>query len=304
MKMIRYALFFLSLLCVQLKISAQNTARLVMDTAGIIYYTDLQHVWKQDSSREISIHLKDATSALLYINQMGILHGISKQESVFRRWAVTEKNTIQYLDTIKDATPWPVFSFDAKGNEYRYNAKAPSSFIVKKNTGADSIIAQTELKKVSSLYIGPKNVIYFTAENALYCIPPGEAVELIAKGLTDSIQQQIQTAYGQRIWSDGKKNMYITAGNQVKQIDHRRMVTTIYQSAGDWFPADGLITSNGDIYILEYRNTGEARVNKISMEERKKLVSENKWKGFYTPIILASIMMVLLFIVMKPKKKA
>lgn len=60
--------------------AGQNTARMVMDSAGSIYYTDLKDIWKMEETGKRAIVFPNASSILLYINTNGQLCGIALQQ--------------------------------------------------------------------------------------------------------------------------------------------------------------------------------------------------------------------------------
>lgn len=282
----------------------QNTARMVMDSAGNIYYTDLKDIWKMEETGKRAIVFPNASSPLLYINTNGQLCGIALQQQQFLQWCTTnEKTRVQY-DTNSTSTHMPVFTFDADGNQYFLESGATNSIKKRNKQRSDTILALTPLQEIESLYLGPKNILYFAHKDQLYCLPPGEEIEQIAKNLIDTTAENTSLHKLHRIWSDGKKNLYVATGTVIKQIDHRRLVTTVYKSTGGWYPADGLVDAQGNFYVLEHNGNREARVNKISIIDRKEIASSGKWKGFYTPLLLATAVMVMLYFAMKPKKKS
>ena len=284
--------------------AGQNTASMVMDSAGNIYYTDLKDIWKMDQSGKSKILFSNASSPLLYIHRNRQLCGIALQEQQFLPWCATNEKTLIQYDTNSKSIQAPVFTFDAAGNQYFLENGTTNTIKKRNQQGSDSILTTTTLQEIESLYLGAKNILYFTHKDQLYCLPPGEAIEQIAKDLIDTTAENPSLHKLHRIWSDGKKNLYVATGGVIKQIDHRRLVTTVYKSTGIWYPADGIIDAQGNFFVLEYNNNDEARVNKISIAERKDIAVSGKWKGFYTPLLLATAVMVMLYFAMKSKKKS
>lgn len=305
----RLTFIILSLTFAVLHSIAQNCARIVQDRQARVWYTDNQHLWLYDSNGQAKPVIPNLLPRLLYLTPQGTLAGLSEGNDAVKghyyyHWELNNDTILISLgDTIFADASTATFTIDTQGNRYTYLPGNPGAFVLKKPNGQDSVLATSSLPAVGNLYMGPKNMLFFTSADNLYCIPPDEPIATVAENLADTASAAPRLPLLRAIWNDNKKNLYVATGSIIRKIDHRKLVTTIYQSAGNWFPADGMVTANGDFYVLEYNTSGAARVNKISMAERKAMVAAQKWRIYYLPLLLALAVMVLLYFLFRPAKK-
>jgi hypothetical protein len=166
-------------------------------------------------------------------------------------------------------------------------------------------LGQASLSGIGRLHISSKGSLYFTNRADLYVIPAGDTLQLYLKDVgeyntDDSLNNGTHTIMS--AWSDNKDNLYIATGSVIKQITKKKLVNVIYKSTGDWKPSGGLITPNGDFYVLEYNSKNEVRVNKISAAERKQIVKENAFTVYLMPLLIMSGIILLLYFLFRSKK--
>lgn len=286
---------------------------IVIDSKGNVFYTDLSQVWmiKPDGSKTIAV--PNVHTHELYINKNDELFGehLWYDESKKNPWAhyLWRRNADGSIIRIKDTTAgfaeWTSFVRDDAGNSYLVEKGIPSNFWKIDSTGTKLLLGSKSFAEIGRLHLNQKGILFFSNKDDLYCIPPGDSIELVAEnvgepGLFEKVSSGSHTILN--IWSDTKKNSYIATGSVIKKIDQRRLVTTVYKSTEGWNPASGLVTPNGDFWVMEYNKANEVRVNKISMQERKDIVKQNSFRIYGVAFLLTAGVILLLYFLFRKKR--
>lgn len=299
------------LLCKQL-LFADPGVGVVIDSKGNVFYTDLFNVWmlKPDGSKTIAV--PNVHTHELYMNAKDELLGehLWFNGEQLNTWGyyLWKRNADGSIVKLKDSTAGfsnESFVRDRVGNKYFVEKSIPSLFWMMDTTGKKILLGQASFSGIGRLHISPKGSLYFTNRGDLYVIPAGDTLQLYLKDVgeinnDDTLKNSSHTIMS--TWNDSKDNLYIATGNVIKQITKKKLVNTIYKSTGDWKPSGGLITPNGDFYVLEYNSKNEVRVNKISAEERKQIVKENAFTVYLMPLLIMSGLILLLYFLFRSKK--
>jgi hypothetical protein len=285
---------------------------IVIDSKGNLFYTDLSNVWmlKPDGSKTIAV--PNVHTHELYMNAKDELFGehLWYNGEQLNTWGyyLWKRNADGSIVKIKDSTGGfsdESFVRDRMGHKYFVEKSIPSLFWMMDTTGKKILLGQASLSGIGRLHISPKGSLYFTNHGDLYVIPAGDTLQLYLKDVGERNTQDNLNSGAHTImstWSDSKDNLYIATDSVIKQITKKKLVNVIYKSTGDWKPSSGIITPNGDFYILESNSKNEVRVNKISAEERKEIVKENTFKVYIMPLLIMSGLILLLYFLFRKKK--
>ncbi len=303
------ACFFL---CSALAVFADPGVGMVMDSKGNLFYTDLKQVWMIRADGTKSIAVPNVHTHELYVDAQDRLYGehLWYNGEQLNTWGhyVWRHQANGVMERIKDSTAgfleWYSFTRDGQGNQYYLEKSIPAQFWKLDVAGKKTLLASKSWSGLGRLHVTAKGVLLFTHKGDVYAIPPDDSLELVVKNageLNPVLNDSSVTIWN--IWSDSRRNMYIATGNVIKKIDHRRLVTTIYQSGEGWYPVSGYVSATGDFWVMEYNTANEVRVNKISAEERKEIAAQSRWKMFYMPLLLTAAIVVLLYFLFRSKKK-
>jgi hypothetical protein len=308
---------FLTIIClliVATTVQADPGVGIVTDSKGNVFYTDLIQVWiiKPDGSKSIAV--PNVHTHELYINQNDELFGehLWYNGEQLNTWGhyLWKRNPDGTIAKIKDSAAGfsdESFVRDIAGNKYSVEKSIPSYFWMTDTTGKKILLGQASLKDIGRVHISPGGTLYFNNNDDLYCIPPGDTLQVFVKdvGKLSLPDKMGNGSHGiMSTWSDKKGNVYIASGGTIIQITKKKLANVIYKSTGDWKPSGGLIADNGDFWVLEYNSKNEVRVNKISAADRKQIVIENAFVVYYMPLLIISGILVLLyFLFRRPSKK-
>lgn len=286
---------------------------IVADSKGTIFYTDLSQVWmiKPDGTKSVAV--PNVHTHELYINNQNELFGEhlwynGEQSNTWGHY-LWKRNSDGSIVKIKDSTAgfpeWVSFVRDVQGNAYYHQRSIPSAFWKLLPNGTKELIGKASLNGIGRLYINKKSVVFFSNKDDLYCIPPGDSLQIYLKnigkeGLIEMKDSDVHAIMS--IWGDQKDNLYIASGSVIKQIDKKKFVTIVYKSAEGWKPSGGLVTANGDFWVLEYNTKNEVRVNKISKDDRKQIAKEHLFAVYIMPVLLVIGVLLGLYFLFRKKK--
>lgn len=295
---------------------------IAMDSKGNIYYTDLENVWKvsPDGTKSIAVH--NVHTHELYMDAKDDLYGENlwyngEQLNTWGHyvWCLRSNNK---LDTVigpkngflKD------YSFVRDGNENMYWAERDSITTFKKRSpdGNITTLLQGKFTDVRWMHVTKAGVLYFIDLVDLYKIDAGKLV-LVAKNISEN-----SPAFGLYtgkhsllgIWTGNGEDVYVTnlSGQVVKRITQAGKIENMVYSTSPWSPTGGLFDKEGNLWVLEYSLTNEARVKKIAPSEfNKSKTTTVIVNNYILPVsIIALIVLVTIvlirFLFIKKKKNA
>jgi lipid-A-disaccharide synthase-like uncharacterized protein len=311
----RYFVLLCFIICSSI-LKADPGVGIVIDSKGNLFYTDLIHVWmiKPDGTKSIAV--PNVHTHELHMNTKDELFGehLWYNGEQLNTWGhyLWKRNADGTIIKIKDSTAGftdESFVRDIAGNKYSVERDIPSKFWMTDTTGNKILLGQASLSGISRLHISPGGTLYFSNKDGLYSIPPGDTLQVFIKdvGKLSWLDQLGNGSHGiMSTWSDKKGNVYIASGGTIIQITKKKLANVIYKSSGDWKPSGGLFAPNGDFWVLEYNSRNEVRVNKISIEEQKKIVKDSAFTVYIMPLLIISGLLVLLYFLFrkKPVKKS
>ena len=255
---------------------------IVMDSRGVVYYTDLVHVWKilPDGTKQIAV--REVHTHELYLDADDNLYGehvAYEGEATdtwnHRVWRLSPDGTL--TNTIPTRSGHPVdfydYSFvrDGQGTLFRLRrGDAPEVVLV---TGGEQRALPIRL---GSGDIGwgtfGHGAFYFTRGDALLRLDPTSgtmqtvAEDLIERTLVFRFVGRRHALMG--LWTDAEANVYVSvfSGQVVKRITPDGIVTVVAETSGLWSPAGGLVAPDGALWLLEYSSGNEARVRRLAAD--------------------------------------
>ena len=254
---------------------------IVKDSRGNIFYTDLKQVWKISSEEGKIVAVPQVHSHELFIDAEDNLYGehLWYNGEKLDTWGhyVWCLHPNGKLDTVMGPAAGFLenYSFvrDVAGNMY-WAERFKISKIKKKTTeGKIQTIAEGKFKDIRWMYATANGIVYFIDLTDLYKIEPGRPATMIAEGINSStslfgpITSSRHDLMG--IWTDKEENIYVAnfGGQVVKKIGVDGTVTKIAFSTAPWSPTGGVFDAQGNLWLLEYSTTNEARVRKIPVDE-------------------------------------
>jgi len=267
--------------CLLLGISAMGLAHpgigIVRDSKGNIFYTDLKQVWKIGTDGRKMIAVPNVHSHELFLDANDDLYGehLWYNGERLNTWGyyVWRLHADGKLDTVINPTQGFLenYSFvrDAKGNMYWVERFKISKFKKKTPGGSIQTIAEGKFKDVRWMYATATGSLYFMDLVDLYLIEPGKSARLVAEDISSSTTLFAPFTDSRHdimgIWTDKEDNIFVAnfSGQVVKKISNDGTVTKIAFSTAPWSPTGGVFDEMGNVWLLEYSVTNEARVRKI-----------------------------------------
>jgi hypothetical protein len=95
------------------------------------------------------------------------------------------------------------------------------------------------------------------------------AGQIAEKSLTQFTVSDLHLAMG--VWTDKSENVYVAVygARQVKKITPDKKVSVVVKTSLLWSPSGGLVAPNGDFWLLEYSQTNDARVERITTDGQR-----------------------------------
>jgi hypothetical protein len=310
--MMKSIILTFSFLLILIAAAADPGVGIVADSKGNVFYTDLVNVWllKPDGSKTIAV--PNVHTHELYMSPNDELFGehLWYNGEQLNTWGhyLWKRNPGGSVIKIKDSTAGfaeESFVRDIVGNKYFVEKDIPSRFWMMDSSGKKILLGQASLSSIGRLHISPKGNLYFSNKDDLYCIPSGDTLQLFVKGIGEQLMSDLAGNSSHSImsiWSDTKDNLYAATGNVIVQITKKKLTNIVYKSSGDWKPSGGLVSPNGDFYVLEYNSKNEVRVNKISAADRKQIIKEHAFEVYLMPLLIISGILLLLYFLFRKKK--
>ncbi|HYC86863.1 MAG TPA: hypothetical protein VEB86_16640 [Chryseosolibacter sp.] len=276
--MIKYILIF----CLTVPVAnvwSHPGVGIVMDSKGVVYYTDLQHIWKIGTDGKVRIAVRNVHSHELFLDRNDNLYGEHlwyEGEATDKWghfvWKLAPDGAFQkIIDDREGFLTDYSFVRDGKDNMYLADRTKPCQQVLKKNKNGTHRHSGSCLKNIRWMTSTPEGILYVVDDGALKRIHEDGTVEAISpdlkeRKLTQSAVNDQHMVMG--IWTDSKGNVYtaVFGARKVKKIDGGRNVATVAETSIGWSPAGGLTSDNGDFWLLEYSQANKARVERITKD--------------------------------------
>lgn len=295
---IAICLFFIQVL----KVEAHPGIGMVYDGNNVIYYTDLEHIWKYNLiDGKASIVISNVHSHELCMDSLGNLYGehyyYVEEDQQFKNyiWAYSNKMGLSILRQEKDGENTD-FSFirDKDFNTIQFSVNGELTEIRRIYSDSSHLIAKHTFKDIRWKSLNQHDELLIVDLHSLYKIDHTDRIEQIAEDLSStkfpfSFNDEKHNVYG--VWSDDRENTYVAiyGGREIKRINKHREVSTIYKSSFFWSPLNGLFDKDGQLWVLEGSLWGDTRISLVELSDKTHSTSLLIWL-FFALILMTTIL--------------
>lgn len=260
----------LLLLAVAVPARAHPGVGIVMDRRGTVFYTDLQHVWQIAPDGRKSIAVPDVHTHELSVDAAGNLFGEDSEYLGGDRWR--HRVWRRAPDgRVTDVLPWRDgflgdygFVRDAAGGMYWIRCPEQRCTIQKRAAdGRVSTVAPGVRwgTRINWMAARPDGSLIVVDGRDLRRIGPDGRLGTLARGVGEMMMG---------MWVDARNNVYVAVyrSRAVVRVAPDGRTTTVARSPAPWAPSGVAIAPNGDLWLLEYSTTNEARVRRVRPDGR------------------------------------
>lgn len=240
---------------------------IVMDGQGNVFYTDLVHVWRIAPDGSKSIAVRDVHTHELAIDSLSNLFGedseyLGDDRWRHRVWRRSRSGRITDVIPWRDGF-WREYGFVRDTTGAMYWVQCPDrQCVIRKRTpnGRTSTIAPGVRfdHPINWLAMGPGGSLYVVDGPDLRRITSEGRATLVAKDLGAHIMG---------LWPDNARHSLFAAvygRGEVVHIGSDGRVSTVARSTAPWAPSGVTVAPNGDLWILEYSTSNQARVRRVT----------------------------------------
>ena len=291
---------------------------IVVSSAGIVYFSDLETVWKIDRDEKVSIFRAGVSGR--HVHELSI----DDQDNIYGPDLIYDSTRQKYLLGVWKMTPdgrqsqrqLPIESFmsgvgvcrDRAGNMYSIeqnnNLKERTLLLKRTPDGNLSTLAggaygyadgKGPTAKFSSIYamtFGSDGNIYLTDGTYVRRVTLNGDVTTVAKNLTARASADKPTLFGGNdqilagLAADSRGNVYVAdAGNRrLLKIGRDGKFGVVYRLEPPFFPTGVFATANGDVYVLEFSytppgTTDKPRVRRITADGQNSTLASTGLTG-------------------------
>lgn len=283
---------------------------IVYDGDQTIYYTDLTHVWRLNTTTGIAeIYIENVHTHELYLDKEGNLYGehywYIESQQVFKNyiWKVDRNGKFQKIRGDQEGENED-FSFvrDESFASYFLRKKDSNYEIVKKDSLSESVLHSAPLNHPAWKYLSSQNELLFIDYPSVYSANEDElkvlSEDISAKRFPFSMQSDHHSIYG--LWTDQSENVYVAiyGGREIKKINQSGESTRVLKTSFLWSPVNGIFDKHQNLWVMECKIGGAIRVRKIDQLDlgNSSFLLENG-------IILTIILLIIRFILIKVRKR-
>ncbi|MDF1697887.1 MAG: hypothetical protein P1U56_18710 [Saprospiraceae bacterium] len=258
--------------------SAHPGISIVQNSKGVIYYTDLVHVWKIDPSGSHTIAVKDVHTHELFLDEEDNLYGEHSwyEGEATDKWGylIWRLRTNGQLENIVPPTEgFPdnnQLVRDASHNQYWAKKIVNHEVLMQTSiSGEDTQFIQHKFKDIRWI-CAPKDKDFLLVVDHLILkqVNSDGTIKTLSSNLKEggSIFNKVRDMhYLMGAWTDTKQNVYVAVygDRKIKKITNDGKVTTVLKSPRGWSPSGGFFDDENSLWVLEYSNRNKARVRKI-----------------------------------------
>ena len=256
---------------------------IVMDARGNVYYSDLARVWRIAPDGRKTVAVPNVHTHELCLDSEGNLYGEhlwyegeAADQWGYRVWRRAPDGTM--TDVVPARRGFRTdYSFvrDAAGNMYSSaphdpsGAPGPTSFRRRAPDGKVTTIVQcSDCRNVRWMTASGDGTLYFTDSGDLRELSAAGRVRTLARNLAvgaGSVPQGQEWRLVMGLWTDAARNVYVAVYGlrEVKRVSLEGRVEVVAKSRFPWAPTGGLISPDGDLWLLESTFTNAVRVRRI-----------------------------------------
>jgi hypothetical protein len=286
-------------------VSAHPSWGIVVSSNGIVYFSDLETIWRIDRNGKLSVvraGVSGRHTHELAIDEQDDIYGPdlsyepATQKWITAIWKMTPDGKFEYLQPPSNQAP-PGMSIwlDRGGNMYSVdqNNHTKTKTVLLKRTpkGVISTLAggvyghmdgkgpAAKLSTVGAMVFGADGNLYLSDGEYVRRVSMDGAVTTIAKDLLSRTAEDKPALFGGSYGSlaglstEPGGNVYVAdAGNRrLLKISRDGKVTVVYRCDPPFFPNGVFATSAGEVYVLEFSfvppgTWGGPRVRKIAAD--------------------------------------
>jgi hypothetical protein len=284
---------------------------IVVSSTGIVYFSDLETVWKIDRDGNVSVFRPGVSGR--HVHELSIddqdniygpelVYDSSRQKYLLGVWKMTADGKQTQLQS-------PIESFisgvgvcrDRAGNTYAIeqnnNLKQKTLLLKRTPDGTVSTLAGSAYghadgkgaaAKFSSVYamtFSSDGNLYLTDDTYVRRVTLDGNVTTVTKELAARTDEDKPTLFGGNdkilagLAADSSGNVYVAdAGNRrVLKIGKDGKAGVVYRLDPPYFPTGVFVTANGDLYVLEFSytppgTTDKPRVRRISADGQNQIL--------------------------------
>ncbi len=279
----RGALLCLALLLLPFALRAHPGIGIVMDSKGNVYYTDLKQVWRIAPDGSKTVAVPNVHTHELYLDAQDNLYGehlwyegdASKKWGQ-RVWRLSPDGKLVDIIAAREAfrEDYEDFSFvrDRAGNMYWVVRGSPTVIRRRTPEGKTTDITHgADFRDVRWMTVSPDGVVYLIDAGDLRRVAPDGQATTVAQNLAERKLTQffVQDRHAlMGLWLDAQGNCYVAAygARAVKKITAHGNVSEAARTSFPWSPTGGMFAPNGDLWLLEYSATNQARAQRIARD--------------------------------------
>lgn len=246
---------------------------IVRTKSGLVYFTDLAQVWRIAADGTKSVAVPRVHTHELWLdpdeNLLGEhlwYEGDATKKWGHRVWKLAPDGTL--TDVVKAREGFRTeFSFvrDAAGTCY-FSEVERRDRLFRKRPGEPARLLASGFSDLRWMTAAPDGTVYVVDLRDVVRVAPNGGVRRLATNLSRKRWLHEERHLVMGIWLDGGENVYVAAAGEraVKKISPTGAVSIVATSSFPWSPTGGLVTPEGDLFVLEYSATNAVRVRRIA----------------------------------------
>ncbi len=257
---------------------------IVVNSKGIVFYTDLKHVWKllPDGTKHIAV--RNVHTRELYVDSEDNLYGEhlwyegkTTDRWGHRVWRLSPDGTLE--DVIPARTgfkdDYDDFHFvrDARGAMYWVDRE--ENLVRMKSPGEPiKTIAASRFRNVRWMTVSPEGTAYLIDLFDLVRVRPDGSLNVLARNLAERQREFVIFRNEHAVMglsADTSENVFVAVASDrvVRKVTPGGQVTIVHRSSGAWVPTGVCAATNGDLLVLEYKGNTAARAYRIPASKLK-----------------------------------
>jgi hypothetical protein len=254
--------------------SAHPGVGIVRDRQGNVFYTDLVHVWRITPDGQKSIAVRDVHTHELAVDSLGNVYGEDNRYLGSGEGDDRYRHRIWRLSPdgrVVDVEPWRAGFW----REYGFvRDRAGTMYWIQCPARRCSIYGRTADPPATSVVAVPGRFNHqinwmaasVTEAGVLYVVDGSALRRLDASGRVTTVAPSIGTQL-MGLWPTAAGDVYV-AVYEARAVVRVRVadghLTTVARSPAPWAPSGVLLAPDGQLWVLEYSTSNEARVRRIA----------------------------------------
>lgn len=255
----------LLLLAAAVPAAAHPGVGIVMDRRGNVFYTDLVHVWRIAPDGRKSIAVRDVHTHELDIDSAGNLFGEDSEFLGGERWR--HRVWRRAPDgRVTDVIPWR----DGFFREYGFvRDRAGAMYWVPCPERRCTIRKRTPDGRTTTVGPGVRfnhNINWIAAgpRGSVWVVDGEDLRRVDAQGRISTVARVGPMMMG--MWPDAQGGVYVAVfgTRSIVRVGADGRMQTVARTPAPWAPSGVMVAPNGDLWMLEYSTSNEARVRRIA----------------------------------------